>query len=60
MGFSREIKEQVFVASARICCVCKEFVGRNIEVHHIIQASKGGENIFENAINPFRNIITVF
>lgn len=50
MGFSKEIKEQVFVASARRCCVCKEFVGRNIEVHHIIQANKGGEDTFENAI----------
>lgn len=50
MGFSKEIKEQVFVFSARRCCVCKEFVGRNIEVHHIIQACKGGEDSFENAI----------
>ncbi len=50
MGFSKEIKEQVFVASARRCCVCKEFVGRNIEVHHIIQASNGGEDTYENAI----------
>jgi len=50
MGFSKELKEQVFVASARRCCVCKEFSGRNIEVHHIIQASNGGEDTFENAI----------
>lgn len=50
MGFSKEIKEQAFVASARRCCVCKEFVGRNIEIHHIIQASKGGKDTFENAI----------
>lgn len=50
MGFSKEIKEQVFVASARRCCVCKEFLGRNIEVHHIIPISNGGEDSFENAI----------
>ena len=50
MGFSKEIKEQVFVASARRCCICKEFVGRNIEIHHIIQACDGGKDTFENAI----------
>ncbi len=50
MGFSKEIKEQVFVASARRCCICKEFLGRNIEIHHIIQASEGGEDTYENAI----------
>lgn len=50
MGFSKEIKERAFVASARRCCVCKEFSGRNIEVHHITQASQGGTDSFENAI----------
>lgn len=50
MGFSKQIKEQVFVASARRCCICKEFLGLNIEVHHIIPASKGGEDSIENAI----------
>jgi hypothetical protein len=50
MGFSKEVKEKALVASARRCCVCKEFSGRNIEVHHIIQASQGGEDSFENAI----------
>lgn len=32
MAFSNKIKEVALVASARRCCVCKEFVGRNIEV----------------------------
>lgn len=50
MGFSKEIKDKVMVATARRCCVCKEFVGRNIEVHHIIQKSEGGQDTFENAI----------
>ncbi len=50
MGFSKDIKERAFVASARRCCVCKEFKGRNIEIHHIIQASEGGEDSFENGI----------
>jgi len=50
MSFSKEIKEKVFVASARRCCVCKEFKGRNLEVHHIIHKNKGGDDSFENAI----------
>ncbi len=50
MPFSNEIKEQVFVACARRCCVCKKFKGRNIEVHHIIQQTDGGEDTLENAI----------
>lgn len=50
MGFSKKIKEQAFVASARRCCICKEFSGQNIELHHIIPASQGGEDSFENAI----------
>lgn len=50
MGFSKRVKEKAFVASARRCCLCKRFVGRNIELHHIFQASEGGEDTFENAI----------
>jgi len=50
MGFSRIVKAQALAASARHCCSCHQWKGRNIEVHHIIQESKGGPNSFENAI----------
>jgi hypothetical protein len=50
MGFSKKIKEDALIATARRCCVCKEFSGRNIEIHHIIHQNEGGENTFENAI----------
>lgn len=50
MGFSSQIKERVYIASARRCCVCKNFKGRNIEVHHIVQKADGGPDTFENAI----------
>lgn len=50
MGFSSSVKEKAYIASARRCCVCKKFAGRNIEVHHIIQAADGGEDTFDNAI----------
>jgi len=50
MGFSTKIKEKILVASARHCCVCHESKGRNLDVHHILPRSKGGEDTFENAI----------
>ncbi len=50
MGFSNQIKEKAYIASARRCCVCKKFKGRNIEVHHIVQKADGGKDTYENAI----------
>jgi hypothetical protein len=50
MGFSAEIKQEVLVKSARHCCVCHNFKGLNIEVHHIQPKAQGGEDTFENAI----------
>ena len=50
MGFSSQVKEKTYIASARRCCVCKKFKGRNIEVHHIEPKADGGPDTFENAI----------
>lgn len=50
MGFSQDVRERAYIASARRCCVCKKFAGRNIEVHHIIQKADGGEDSFDNAV----------
>jgi len=50
MGFNRKIRETVFVASARRCCVCRKFKGRNLEVHHITHSSQGGDDTYEKAI----------
>lgn len=50
MGFSVEIKQEIFVRSARHCCVCHERKGLNIEVHHIIPKHQGGKDTTENAI----------
>lgn len=50
MGFSKEVKEEIFVRCARHCCVCHKGVGLNIEVHHIKPKRQGGENNIENAI----------
>lgn len=50
MGFSDAIRQQIFVRSARHCCVCHKAKGLNIEIHHITPASEGGEDSLENAI----------
>jgi hypothetical protein len=50
MGFSPEVKRRALIDSARHCCICHKYKGVKIEVHHIIQESKGGQNTYENAI----------
>ncbi|MDW7690297.1 HNH endonuclease [Flammeovirgaceae bacterium SG7u.111] len=50
MGFSRKVKEEVLVSSARHCCVCHRYKGVKIEIHHILPKEQGGEDTFENAI----------
>lgn len=50
MVFSRKIKEDILVASARHCCVCHRYKGVKVEVHHIVPKEQGGEDILENAI----------
>lgn len=50
MGFSKKVKDEVLVKSARHCCVCHKRTGLNIEVHHIIPLEQGGKNTIENAI----------
>jgi len=50
MPFSREVKDKLFLACHRYCCICHEFKGTNMEVHHIIQEADGGENTEDNGI----------
>lgn len=50
MSFSRDVKENLFLACHRYCCICHQFKGTNMEVHHIIQEADGGENTEENGI----------
>ncbi|PPK77426.1 HNH endonuclease [Methylobacter tundripaludum] len=50
MPFPREVRDIALVKSHRRCCVCHEFGGRNVNVHHIIQEADGGVNALENAI----------
>ncbi|SKB65997.1 HNH endonuclease [Lachnospiraceae bacterium] len=45
-----KVKEEVLVACKRYCCYCERYKGINIEVHHIVQRTDGGEDSFDNAI----------
>ncbi len=50
LSFSKEIREEIFVKSARHCCVCHKPAGLNMEIHHIKPKKQGGDDSFENAI----------
>ena len=50
MGFSKNIKEDALVASARHCSVCHKWKGVKLEVHHINPKEQGGLDTAENAI----------
>lgn len=46
----QKVKEQALIKCKRYCCLCGQFKGVGIEVHHIIQRSEGGEDTLDNAI----------
>lgn len=48
--FSDDIKVRAMVACGRHCCICHEFCGNNMEVHHIKAKADGGSDTFDNAI----------
>ena len=50
MGFSRANREKALVLAARRCCVCRQFKGVGVEVHHITPLAHGGKNSLDNAI----------
>lgn len=50
MPFPNSVREEALVKAQRHCCVCHEFAGRSINVHHIKQEADGGANTIENAI----------
>lgn len=50
MGFARDVVEDSLVKSARHCCVCRQYKGIKIEVHHIVPRSRGGTDDADNGI----------
>ena len=50
MPFPKSVREEALVKAQRHCCVCHDFAGRSVNVHHIEQESEGGSNTLKNAI----------
>jgi len=48
--FPSAVREAVLLRSERFCCVCHEYAGRDMEVHHIVHEAAGGANTLDNAI----------
>ena len=50
MAFPSKVVEDLLVACERHCCLCHKPRGVNIEIHHIVPRSKGGDDSAGNAI----------
>ncbi len=50
MSFSPEVADMALSLCGRCCCICRKFSGSKMELHHIAQRAKGGEDTFENCI----------
>lgn len=50
MPFPKKVREEALLKASRHCCVCHDFVGRSVNVHHIKPEADGGANTIENAI----------
>ena len=50
MAFSQTVADEVFVKCGRHCCLCGMFAGQKMELHHIKQASDGGDDSIDNCI----------
>ncbi|QYK04549.1 DUF4431 domain-containing protein [Shewanella zhangzhouensis] len=46
----RSVKDEVLVLCGRSCCICHGFCGTKIELHHIVEESKGGSSDLHNCI----------
>ena len=50
MPFPLKIRKKLLFKSGRRCCLCLEYCGTHIEVHHIVPKSEGGTNEESNGI----------
>lgn len=46
----QQVKADALVACGRSCCICHEFCGTNIELHHIDAEADGGSSTIANCI----------
>ena len=50
MGFPQSVADEVLVKCGRHCCLCGNYAGLKIELHHIKQAADGGKDTADNCI----------
>lgn len=50
VAFPQSVADRALVACGRRCCICHDFCGTKMELHHIHQHADGGEDTFENCI----------
>jgi hypothetical protein len=50
MSFPPDVAEDLLIKSARHCCLCRQFKGQKIEVHHIKPEAQGGPSTADNGI----------
>jgi hypothetical protein len=50
MAFDPAVVEDLLVKSARSCCLCRQFKGQKLEIHHIDQSADGGGDTADNGI----------
>ena len=50
MSFPIKVREAVLFKCKRHCCLCGEYAGTNLELHHIKQKADGGEDTEDNCI----------
>ena len=50
MPFPADVAEQLLVKCARHCCLCRQYKGQKMEIHHIEQDADGGASTFENGL----------
>ncbi len=50
MPFSAKVAEELLVKASRCCCLCHQYKGVKIEVHHIVPEADGGTDDIDNGI----------
>jgi|APFre7841882630_1041343.scaffolds.fasta_scaffold03277_2 guanyl-specific ribonuclease Sa len=50
MAFPPKVRRDLLIKSGRRCCLCMEYRGTHIEVHHIVPEAEGGTNKQSNGI----------
>lgn len=48
--FPQSVKTEALARAKRCCCICHQFAGRYVNVHHILPVSEGGQDTIDNAI----------